>query len=91
MATPSISPADLDYMLEHVNDNKSAEVVVACAVCGAIAYVAVALRLYARKLGRVEYGLDELFIGFALVTKSALHHCVFSKLMAFKCSFFTQL
>jgi hypothetical protein len=62
-----ISPADLQYMEEHAADDRRIAVILPCALCGVVAYSAFGLRLLARKIAKVKYGLDDLFLGFGLV------------------------
>jgi len=65
MAQPSSS--EVQYQLNHINDNKSLEMV-SSQICGmVIAFVAVALRLLSRRVGRVPILSDDYMIVVALV------------------------
>ena len=65
MAQPSA--AEIQYQLYHINDDKSAQMV-SSQICGmVIAFVAVALRLVSRRVGRVSILADDYMVVVALV------------------------
>lgn len=65
MGQPSSS--EVQYQLNHINDNKSVEMV-SSQICGmVVAFVAVALRLLSRRVGRVPILSDDYMIVVALV------------------------
>ena len=65
MAQPSA--ADIQYQLDHINDDKSVQMV-SSQICGmVIAFVAVALRLVSRRIGRVPVLVADFMIVVALV------------------------
>ena len=68
----SLSPAEIQYMEEHIHDNKVPNVIVTIAICLSIAYIAVGLRLYARHITGVRLGGDDYWIIAALVRVSSL-------------------
>lgn len=76
----SSSPVTLhlaqDYcrkVLPSLNDNRKEEIIVILAVMTAASTVAVAMRIFARRMSAAKYGLDDLFILIALVGLTVLH------------------
>lgn len=63
----SLSPTEIQYMKEHIHDNKVPNVIATIAICLSIAYIAVGLRLYARHITGVRLGGDDYWIIAALV------------------------
>ena len=65
MAQPSAS--EIQYQLNHINDDKSVQML-SSQICGmVIAFVAVALRLVSRRVGRVPILADDYMVVVALV------------------------
>jgi len=63
------SPADIEFMKKHIDDDRRPWFVGANAGCLLLAYLAVALRLLSRwKIG-TKIGLDDWLIGLATVSK----------------------
>ena len=67
MLTPS--PTEVQYMKQHIQDDKHQQVIISSAVCLVAVYLAVSLRFYARYIARVKYGMDDWFILMALVSQ----------------------
>jgi hypothetical protein len=66
----SLTPEEIQYMKEHISDNKVAGIITANVICIVAAYIAVALRLYARRLAGIRLGGDDWWIITALVGHS---------------------
>ena len=65
------SSSEIQYQLNHINDDKSGQMV-SSQVCGmVIAFAAVALRLVSRRVGRVPILADDYMIVIALVGLSS--------------------
>ena len=62
------TPEELLYMQEHISDDRRTDVIVANAICFAIAVIAVTLRFTSRRLARVYYGWDDWSVMVALVS-----------------------
>ena len=69
MATPT--PAELMYMEKHITDDRRPDVIVANAMCLGIALIAVVLRIWSRRLAKVQFGLDDYSVVLALVRSPA--------------------
>lgn len=63
MALPQSAILDQE---KHVNDNKKPSLIVASAICLSAAYLAVTLRLIARRLARNSLGADDYTVLMAL-------------------------
>ena len=63
----SLSPSDVQYQKAHIDDEISAEIIVACAVCLTAAYSAVFLRFVSRRTSKTSLEADDYFIVTALV------------------------
>lgn len=63
----SISPAELEYQLAHINQNLGPTIIGFCAMLLAISSIAVRLRLYAKTLTSSGLGVDDYLIVAALV------------------------
>lgn len=63
----SLSPSDVQYQKAHIDDNKSAEIIAACAICLTAAYSTVFLRFVSRRLSSTSLEADDYFILTALV------------------------
>ena len=61
----SLTSAVLDQE-KHINDNKQPDIIAASAICLPLAYIAVILRLVARRLGRIPLGADDYTVLTAL-------------------------
>ena len=66
MAT--LSAADILYMEQHVQDDRSPQLIIPAIICLVVTYLAVVLRFYARYISKVRYGTDDWFILAALVS-----------------------
>ena len=65
MSSPS--PADIQYQLQHIHDNKSKQLIVAYVVSLSAASIAVALRLLARRINRASLKSDDVMVIIGLV------------------------
>lgn len=68
----SLSPSDILYQQSHINENKSAEIITACAICLTAAYLAVILRFVSRRLSKTSLEADDYTIIAALVGSKPL-------------------
>ncbi|KAL8993130.1 MAG: hypothetical protein Q9188_007403 [Gyalolechia gomerana] len=66
MAAPS--PAEIQYQLQHIQDDQSDQIISAFGVCLAFAIVAVLLRFVARHLNKASLGGDDwaILVGLLL-------------------------
>ena len=55
---PVLSPADVQYQTQHISDDKSKQLLATCIVSSCVASVAVALRIFARRVNRLETSLQ---------------------------------
>ena len=65
MAAPS--PAEIQYQLEHVHEDRSSDIVISHIVCMTLATVAVILRFTSRRLCKAAILADDYMILVALV------------------------
>lgn len=65
MAAPP--PAEIQYQLQHIQDDQSDQIISAFVVCLAFAIVAVLLRFVARHLNKASLGGDDWAIVVGLV------------------------
>lgn len=76
----SLSPADIQYQKEHIHDNLQPNIYAACFICFPAACIAVALRLYSRRMTVGRYGKDDLAIVLALIcTAGFVTTCIWGK------------
>ena len=66
MAAPS--PAQIQYQYEHINEDRSSDIVVSHIVCLTLATVAVILRFTSRKVCKAAILADDYMIIAALVS-----------------------
>ena len=63
-----LSPADVDYQMQHISDDKSKQLLATCVVSLCVASVGVALRITARRVNRFETSLQAddymIIVGF---------------------------
>lgn len=64
------SPAEIQYQLQHIHDDRSNEIIAALGVCLGIAIIAVLLRFVARHLKRAPLEGDDWTIVAGLVSTS---------------------
>lgn len=64
-----LSPSDIQYQLEHLQDNKVPEILEYQIICFILAIIAVILRLVSRRLHRASIQSDDYMILIALVKK----------------------
>ena len=62
------SPAEIQYELAHIHDNRAPSIVASSVICIALATIAVILRLLARRLGKVKILADDYMMVFTLVS-----------------------
>ena len=65
----SLSPTEIEYELAHIHDNRSPDIVISAAICISLAIIAVALRLFARRLSKVKILADDYTTICALVSQ----------------------
>lgn len=66
-ARASLTPAQIQYQLQHFEDDRSTSIIAALGVCLGLAIVTVLLRFVARHLTRAPLGGDDWTIVFGLV------------------------
>ena len=71
MATPD--PAEIQYQLLHIKDDRSGAIVISHIICIIFAIVAVALRLTSRRLCKLAILTDDYVCVAALVSRRFLH------------------
>ena len=59
--------AEVQYMEMHIEDDRKASLIVVYAICLVVAYIAVTMRFFSRRLIRAEYKADDWFIVTGLV------------------------
>ena len=64
---PNLSAEEILYEKEHIHDNRGPTIIATSVVFTALSIAATALRLFARRLNRTAYGLDDYFISLAAV------------------------
>lgn len=74
----SFSEEEIQYQLDHIDDNRVNDIVVSNSVCIGLAAIAVLLRFAARSLSRAKVGADDYMITAALVRTQP---CFYSKWM----------
>ncbi|KAL1856022.1 hypothetical protein Plec18167_000355 [Paecilomyces lecythidis] len=68
---PSLTPEQIQYQMSHKDDDRGPGIVVAISVMLAVAYVAVCLRVVARRLGGAPLKMDDWMIMFGLFLSTA--------------------
>lgn len=68
----SPTPADMQYMQEHINDSKVGDIIAVNVTGICIAILAVSLRFLSRRLVRTEMKADDFMIVVALVSHRSL-------------------
>ncbi len=63
----SLTPSELQYQLSHASEDRSANVVAAVTTCLCLAFIAVGLRILARRMTKTPLGADDWMILIALV------------------------
>lgn len=69
----SLPPAEAQYQLAHINDNKKRSIAAAYIVCVPIIFLAVIMRFVSRRIGRTSYGADDWIMVLGLVLSSCQH------------------
>jgi len=64
-----LPPAEIEYELAHINQNRGPDMIVSSVICIALASVAVFLRFFARRLSRTQLWFDDYMMVLALVRK----------------------
>ena len=64
------TPKEIQYMQQHLQDDRTIEIIVTGVAGGLMAYFAVALRLVSRRLKQLPLGLDDWTIIAGLVSPS---------------------
>jgi len=62
-----LMPAEIQYEIAHVHDDRGPDMVVSNVICISLACVAVLLRLIARRLSKAKIWFDDYMIVVALV------------------------
>ena len=63
-----IPPEVIQYQLQHIQDNRAPDLIITFATCTALAYVAVILRLVARRTNKASLQADDFWALLALVS-----------------------
>ena len=63
-----LPPEEIQYELQHIHEDRSSELVTTFATCTALAYIAVILRLIARRVNRAPIQADDSWVLVALVS-----------------------
>ncbi|PVH91288.1 hypothetical protein DM02DRAFT_636221 [Periconia macrospinosa] len=63
----SLSPADLKYQQDHINDTLQPNIYAACFICLPAAFIAVGLRFLSRPMTASGFGKDDWTIVLALI------------------------
>lgn len=71
MTTPSDVANAIAYQVKHVDDNAIPGIIAAIVVCTVIAYMAVALRLFSRRLIRAPWKADDWTLIASVVSKES--------------------
>ena len=69
MSSLQMTP-EVQYHIAHVGDNRSADIIAAQSIMLVVAYIAVGLRLLARRVSRAGMGYDDWMILIALVSNT---------------------
>ena len=67
----SLPASDIQYQEEHINDTKQPNLIASSVICLTAAYIAVALRLVARRSARLALAADDYVIILALFFTTA--------------------
>ena len=73
----SLTPSEMQYQLAHASEDRSVNVIAAVSTCLCLAFIAVGLRFFARKLTKTPFGADDWMILVALVRvhpESSMNH-----------------
>ena len=62
-----LTPEDIAYQKEHIQDDRSNDIIVSHTICIAIASVAVILRFISRRVGNLKVSWDDYMIVAAFV------------------------
>lgn len=73
----TISPEEMQYYLDHANDNKQPNLIATCVLCMFLPAIAVFLRFFSRWRSQAGFKADDWLILFALVRP------LFEKLLTF--------
>ena len=63
-----VPPEDIQYQQQHIDDNRASDLITTFATCTALAYLAVVLRLIARRLNKTTLQADDFWVLIALVS-----------------------
>ena len=63
-----LPPEVIQYQLQHIHEDRSSDLITAFTTCTVLAYIAVALRLIARRVNRAPLQADDLWVLIALVS-----------------------
>ena len=62
-----LSPAEIQYEVEHIRQNRAPDIIASYVTCLSLACIAVVLRLVARRISRASLQVDDMTIVAALV------------------------
>ena len=62
----SLTPSEMQYQLQHASDDRSANAIAAVTTCLCLAFMAVTLRIFSRRLKKTPLGADDYMILVAL-------------------------
>lgn len=63
-----IPPEAIQYQLQHVHDSRASDLIITFATCTALAYIAITLRLIARRTNGAPLQADDFWAITALVS-----------------------
>ncbi|KAL8769045.1 MAG: hypothetical protein Q9209_004831 [Squamulea sp. 1 TL-2023] len=75
MMAAIIGPKDLQYQLDHINDDRGAEQIASVTIVAVLAVIAVALRFMCRRQMKVSISYDDYLIVAGLVFTLGLCFC----------------
>ena len=71
-----IPPEEIQYELRNIHEDRASDLITTFATCTALAYIAVILRLIARRVNKAPLQADDFWVLIALVSdKLSSHSC----------------
>lgn len=74
-----LSPAEIQYELEHIRQDRAPNIIASYAICLSLACIAVVLRFVARRISRASLQADDFTVAIALVRIKSLLFDMFKK------------
>jgi hypothetical protein len=72
----TLTPEEIQYEIEHINDNRGYQQIIPLAIFGIVALICVILRPIARKSSRIVLGLDDYLIIASMVRIATSRHTI---------------